>query len=82
MLRRLQAGESLTMPESRPMPTLGARCHELRVSDEGVEWRVVYRIDRDAIVIGDVFAKTSRKTPQRVMGGCGRRFARYDRDSE
>jgi hypothetical protein len=35
LLRRLQRGETLSMPESRPMPTIGPRCHELRVDDEG-----------------------------------------------
>ena len=33
LLRRLQRGERLEMPHSRPMPTLGARCHELRIVD-------------------------------------------------
>lgn len=28
---RLQRGETLPMPESRAMPTIGARCHELRL---------------------------------------------------
>jgi hypothetical protein len=33
LLRRLQMGEVLRMPESRPMPSIGPRCHELRVQD-------------------------------------------------
>jgi hypothetical protein len=28
LLRRLQGGEKLTLPHSRPMPAIGARCHE------------------------------------------------------
>src|SRR5256885_615761 len=69
LLRRLQRGTFLTMPDSRPMPGIGPRCHELRIPDplEGVTWRIVYRIDQDAIVIGDVFAKKSRQTPKRVI---------------
>jgi phage-related protein len=63
LLRRLQQGESLGLPHSRPTPSIGRRCHELRVTDKGHEWRIVYRADEDAIVIGDVFAKTSRTTP-------------------
>jgi phage-related protein len=80
LLRRLQRGEMLSMPASRPMPSLGVRCHELRISDGSREWRLLYRIDADAIVIGDVLAKTTKKTPQRILDQCRRRFAQYDRD--
>jgi phage-related protein len=52
LLRRLQRGESLEMPHSRPMPTIGPRCHELRIPDANRTWRIVYRIDTDAIVCG------------------------------
>ena len=45
LLRRLQRGESLGLPRSRPLPALGRHRHELRVVDEGVTWRLVYRID-------------------------------------
>jgi hypothetical protein len=34
LLRKLQEGELLGMPHSRPMPSIGRRCHELRVEDE------------------------------------------------
>lgn len=55
LLRRLQSGENIGLPDSRPMPGIGRRCHELRINDETVTWRVVYRIDPDAIVILEVF---------------------------
>ena len=32
LLRRLQRGESLGLSNSRPMPSIGTRCHELRLS--------------------------------------------------
>jgi hypothetical protein len=35
LLRRLQQGESLGMPHSRPMPSVGVHCHELRIGDVG-----------------------------------------------
>lgn len=79
LLRRLQQGESLGLPHSRPMPSIGRRCHELRVTDKGHEWRIVYRVDEDAIVIGDVFAKKSRATPREVIQRCQKRLAAYDR---
>ena len=49
LLRRLQKGESLSLPHSRPMPSIGARCQELRVNDQDKTWRIIYRIDEDAI---------------------------------
>jgi len=78
LLRELQTGKGLSMPHSRPMPAMGARCHELRVVDEGVTWRIVYRVDPDAIVIADVFAKKTAKTPAAVLDACRRRLKEYD----
>jgi phage-related protein len=77
-LRRLQRGELLSMPRSRPMPDIGARCHELRVDDGSLTWRVIYRTDVDAILILDVFAKKTRQTPQAVIRICRRRLRDYD----
>jgi phage-related protein len=78
LLRRLQRGESLSMPHSRPMPAIGPRCHELRVRDAAHDWRIIYRIDSDAVVILEVFAKTTRQTPERVIEDCRRRVRMYD----
>jgi phage-related protein len=78
LLRRLQAGEKFGMPHSRPMPAIGPRCHELRVVDAGKTWRLVYRIDADAVVIVDVFQKTTAQTPARVLEDCRRRLRLYD----
>ncbi len=57
LLRRLQRGEQLLLPQSRPVPIIGLRCHELRIDDRDKTWRIAYRIDRDAIVILEVFEK-------------------------
>ncbi len=78
LLRQLQQGNSLGLPHSRPMPTMGRRCHELRIPDEGVAWRIIYRVDSDAIVIGEVFPKKSGKTPHKVIDICKQRFRKYD----
>ena len=78
LLRRLQQGERIGMPQSRPMATIGRRCHELRIQDEKVIWRIVYRTDSDAIVIAEVFKKKTGKTPQKVINTCKQRFKRYD----
>ena len=78
LLRRLQRGENLGLPHSRPMPSVGRRCHELRLQDEGHTWRVIYRVDSDAIVVLEVFAKKRPKTPQAVIEACRRRLKQYD----
>jgi hypothetical protein len=51
LLRRLQMGESVGLPHSRPMPSIAAQCHELRIVDQSVSWRLIYRIDPDAIIV-------------------------------
>lgn len=78
LLRRLQRGEMLSMPASRPMPSIGKRCHELRVRDAAANWRIMYRIDDDAIVIAEVFAKKTGATPKKTIDTCKRRLAAYD----
>jgi phage-related protein len=78
LLRRLQKGESLEMPQSRPMPSIGPRCHELRITDESVKWRIVYRTDLDAVIIAEVFRKKTRTTPKNVIDVCKDRLRRYD----
>lgn len=78
LLRQLQRRERLGMPHSRPMPIVGRRCHELRIPDEDKTWRIIYRVDEDAIVILDVFAKKDRTTPRSVVETCRKRIRDYD----
>lgn len=78
LLRRLQRGEVLGLPQSRPMPAIGRRCHELRIIDADATWRLVYRIDSDAIVVAEVFAKKRQATPKPVIDACKRRLRAYD----
>lgn len=66
------------MPHSRPMPSIGSRCHELRIVDENRTWRMIYRIDADAIVIAEVFGKTTQQTPKAVIDRCKARLRAYD----
>jgi phage-related protein len=80
LLRLAQLGWKLSMPHSRPMPSIGPRCHELRLKDGRSDWRIVYRLDADAVIIADVFAKSGRKTPKSVIAECKRRFKQYDQD--
>ena len=78
LLRDLQDGESLGLPHSRPMPGIGPRCHELRVNDRNKTWRVVYRLEPDAVVILDVFEKKTEKTPDAILQNCRRRLKLYE----
>jgi len=78
LLRRLQRGELLSLPHSRPMPSIGSRCHELRVLERDQAWRVVYRIDSDAIVLADVFTKKTRQTPSQIIARSKVRLRQYD----
>jgi phage-related protein len=78
LLRLLQKGEKLSLPHSRPMPSIGARCHELRIVDETKNWRIIYRIDVDAIVVLEVFQKKTQGTPKHVIHKCKGRIKQYD----
>ena len=78
LLRLVQEGEHLGMPHSRAMPSVAARCHELRINDREQTGRVIYRVDPDAVIILEVFSKKSRTTPDAVVQTCRRRLAAYD----
>ena len=82
LLRQLQNGELVGMPHSRPMPSIGPRCHELRIRDENRIWRVVCRLDNDAIVVAGVFPKTTRATSKHDIDNCQKRLSQYDQRVE
>jgi phage-related protein len=81
LLRMLQQGELIGLPHSRPMSMVGRRMHELRIVDENATWRIMYRIDVDAILILEVFSKKTTKTPKHVIEVCKKRAVRYDDES-
>src|SRR5207245_321270 len=78
LLRLLQEGENLGMPQAEPLPTVGARCGALRVRDGEHNWRVMYRVDADAVLVVEVYAKKTRKIPQEMIDRCKRRLKDYD----
>lgn len=78
LIRALQEGELLSLPTSRPMPSIGPRCHELRINAADGIWRVVYRIDADAIIVVHAFFKTTMQTPIPVIRTCQSRLQKYD----
>ena len=80
LLRQVQKGMKLFLPQSRPMPSIGTRCHELRINDENLTWRIIYRIYTDAILIMEVFEKKTNKTPKSIIDICKQRIRRYEAD--
>ncbi len=79
LLRKLQRGEVFGMPHSRPMPAVGPGCHELRIVDEDNNWRIVYHMSVDAVVILDVLSKKTGRTPKRIIEVCRRRLRDFGR---
>ena len=79
LIWRLQLGEKLSMPHSRSMSkTIGGRCHELRINDKNVTWRIIYRTDPDAVLILEIFKKKSKQTPKYAIDNSRRRLKLYD----
>jgi phage-related protein len=77
LLRQLQNGELLSMPQSRPMPTIGAGCHELRIKDRGADWRIFYHLATDAVVVLGVEKKTTPRMTDATRARCRARLKRY-----
>jgi phage-related protein len=77
LLRLLQQGENMSMPDSRPMPSIGPNCHELRIVDGNVGWRIVYYFAADAVVILEVFKKKSQTTPKKFLDAARSRLKAY-----
>ncbi len=78
LLRSLQKGENLSMPHSRSMPSIGSRCHKLRINAAPSTWRLIYRIDEDAIIILEVFSKKTQQTSKKVIAVCKKKIKEYD----
>ena len=78
LLRLLQQGEKLPMPQAEPLPIVGPRCGALRVRDGAHNWRIMYRVDPDAVLIVAVYPKKTRKIPQELIDRCKKRLKDYD----
>lgn len=78
LLRLLQEGERLGMPQSEPLSDVCPTCGALRVRDGEGNWRIMYRIDPDAVVVLEVYSKKTSRIPQAVIDRCKRRIKEYD----
>lgn len=64
-LARLDEGHILSMPLSRPMPSIGKGVHELRLKDRSGIYRVVYVfIGGGVIWLIHAFQKKTQETPK------------------
>jgi phage-related protein len=78
LLGKLQNGELIGMPNSRPMTHIAPRVAELRIRDESHNWRIIYRTDDTAILVAEIFDKKTPTTPKGVLESCKARLRRYD----
>ena len=78
LLRSLQEGEHLGFPQAEPLPDVGKGCGALRIRDAQHSWRIMYRIDTDAILILEVYAKKTQKIPDEIIQRCKQRIKQYD----
>lgn len=78
LLGLLQAGVTFDMPHAEPLPDVGPRCGALRIRDAEHNWRIMYRIDPDAILVLEVYAKKTAKIPRRIIDRCKKRLKEYD----
>ncbi|MEZ6090895.1 MAG: hypothetical protein R3C05_23305 [Pirellulaceae bacterium] len=58
------------------------KLRRLRIRDANHNWRIMYRIDSDAVLILEVYANKTPKIPKAVIGRCKRRMTEYDTASK
>jgi len=64
LLMMLQMGETLSEPQSKPMKTIHAKAHEIRIRNRKGAYRVIYvLITPELIIIPHAFAKKTQETP-------------------
>jgi phage-related protein len=78
LLRLIQKGVNISSPHSRPMPSIGKACHELRINDRHKTWRIFYQIRQTEILILHVFDKKTQQTPKPVLDVCKRRIREFE----
>lgn len=77
LLRRLQRDERLSLPHSRPMPSIAAHVHELRIPDADATWRIIYALHPLGIVILDILNKKTQQTPLHTVRLCRQRLHQF-----
>lgn len=72
---RLEEGHKLSMPLSRPMPSIGKGVHELRFKDRSGIYRVIYVFAKGGnIWLLHAFMKKTQQTPDKNMNTAKKRL--------
>jgi phage-related protein len=75
VLTRLQKGESIGMPDVRPMPEISSHTSEIRIPDRSGSYRALYAIRVDfGILLFHAFQKKSHRTPEKEKDIARRRL--------
>ena len=68
LLLLLQRGQTLGMPQSKPMRSIHQSAYELRVKDRQGAYRIIYVLNLgEHILIQHAFTKKTEKTPEREI---------------
>lgn len=83
LLRLLQQGEQLGLPQSKPMKQLGSSAFELRLKDRDGIYRVFYVLfDKERIFVPHAFTKKTQKTPLQEIETGKKRLRRLVDENE
>jgi phage-related protein len=78
LLRRMQDGEKLSMPQCRPVPSIGKGCYEIRILNDNKWFRIIVRIDSDAIIVANVVQKKTNRLSKKDVDTAKRTLKLYD----
>ena len=68
LLMLIQSGTTLKEPQTKPIKSIHANAHELRVKDKKGIHRIIYVLNiEDNIFIPHAFTKKSQKTPKKEI---------------
>ncbi|MCX6106295.1 MAG: type II toxin-antitoxin system RelE/ParE family toxin [Proteobacteria bacterium] len=74
----LELGEKLSLPLSRPMPSIWPGCHEIRISDRQGTFRIIYVfVTKGNIFVPHCFQKKSQSTPLSDIALAKRRIKEF-----
>ncbi len=78
VLTRLQKGESIGMPDVRPMSSVGQQVSEIRISEASGSYRALFAVrTKYGILLFHAFQKRSRKTHAREINTARRRLEAF-----
>jgi phage-related protein len=78
LLGLLQCGETLGMPQARPLFEVAPRLYELRIREAGKNWRIFYRADADRVLLIHQINKTTQTLSEQDKKTVKDRLATYD----